>query len=100
MAWLRLRDKVLINTDMLTSVEARSSSGMSHTAKNTREQLESLVNFCFTTSDGKEFTRFFIPAARATPIMEDLQGYLCSSRDIVILDDILAAYGIRPEDTY
>ena len=100
MAWLLLRDRVLINLDMLASLEMRSSAGMSHCGPHARDKLDSLVNLCVTTSNGKEFVRYFIPAASAEPIMRDLQSLLTSSRDIIILDSIFAAYGIRPEDTY
>lgn len=100
MAWLRLRDKVMINIDLLASVEARSSAGMAHTSDRTREDLESRVNFCFTTSDGKDFLRYFIPVAKADAIMADLLYAFTGSHSVITLDDIFANYGIRPQDTY
>lgn len=100
MAWLRLRDKVLINIDTLASLELRSSAGMAHCGPHTREKLEQLVNFCFTTSDGKEFLRYFVPIAKAETILTDLQSLFTSSREVIILDSVFTAHGVRPQDTY
>lgn len=100
MAWLQLRDRVIINSDELVSIEARASDGMSHHGKKTNDQLQVLANLCFRMSDGSEFVRFFIPAAVLSPIMEELMLMLGGSRERILVDALLAKYGIRPEDTY
>lgn len=101
MAWIRLRDRVIINAAELASVEVRSSSGMDrHTGGHTPGKLKTLDNLCFTMTDGSLFVRYFLPTALAVPVLEDIYRLLVGSRVVVDIDAVLDQHGIRPEDTY
>ena len=101
MSWLRLRDKVIINSDGLMSIEAVASSGMAHYGKyQSVDELKDLTNLCFHMAAGPAHVRYFIPSKYAVAVVEDLYRLLTSTREVIHVDEVLATYGISPADTY
>lgn len=101
MSWLRLRDKVIINSDGLMAIEAVASSGMSHYGKHQPgDELKDLSNLCFHMAAGPAHVRYFIPSKCVVAIIDDLYRLLAGAREVIHVDEVLAAYGISPADTY